>query len=199
MRARMALLVSQTAVRLREVVLRDKPAALIAASAKATVPVLVLGDGTVIDESLAIMDWALQRHDPDNWLDQSADAAALITANDSEFKFHLDRYKYPGRYDDSDPLQHRAAGLEFLERLEYHISRQSQIAGPNPGLADYAVFPFVRQFADHDRDWFDQQDLLALHKWLAGHISSEIFAAAMVKYPPWQEMAGDDEPICGGS
>ncbi|MGB5485315.1 glutathione S-transferase N-terminal domain-containing protein, partial [Parasphingorhabdus sp.] len=103
MRARMALLISETPVRLREVVLRDKPTEMIAASPKATVPVLVLPDGQVIDESLAIMHWALERNDPEHWLQGNAAESALIAEADGPFKRHLDRYKYPVRYENVDP------------------------------------------------------------------------------------------------
>ena len=195
MRARMALLVSQTPVRLREVVLRDKPEDMIAASPKATVPVLVLPDGQVIDESLAIMHWALDRNDPANWLQGTAAETEWIAEADGPFKNHLDRYKYPTRYDDVDPLEHRAGGLVFLEKLDGLIQSSGQLMGAQPSLADHAIFPFVRQFANNDRDWFDQLPLPALQKWLADHLASALFATTMVKYPQW--MSGDVELVFG--
>ena len=193
MRARMALLVSETPVRLREVVLRDKPEAMIAASPKATVPVLVLPDGQVIDESLAIMHRVLDHNDPKGWRLGSEAEAALIAEADGPFKHHLDRYKYPVRYDNVDPLAHRAGGLTFLEKLDSLIQKSGQLAGVRPTLADHAIFPFVRQFANHDRDWFDSLPLPALQKWLADHLASPLFATIMKKYPQWQ--SGDEEPI----
>tara|TARA_R110001599_G_scaffold109003_4_gene272320 strand:- start:853 stop:1512 length:660 start_codon:yes stop_codon:yes gene_type:complete len=193
MRARMALLVSATPVRLREVVLRNKPEEMIAASPKATVPVLVLPDGQVIDESLAIMHWALARNDPQNWLMGSDAEAALIAEADGPFKDHLDRYKYPTRYENVDPLDHRAGGLEFLRKLDAMIQKSGQLTGDQPSLADHAIFPFVRQFANNDRDWFDQLPLPALQKWLGDHLASPIFATTMVKYPQW--VSGDVEPV----
>jgi len=193
MRARMALLVSETTVRLREVVLRDKPDEMIAASPKATVPVLVLPDGEVIDESLAIMRWALGRHDPQHWLQGSDAEAVLIAEADGPFKHHLDRYKYPVRYDNVDPLEHRAGGLAFLEKLDSLIQKSGQLAGERPTLADHAISPFVRQFANNDRDWFDSLPLPALQKWLADHLASPLFATTMQKYPQWQ--SGEEEPL----
>jgi len=193
MRARMALLVSETPVRLREVVLREKPDEMIAASPKATVPVLVLGEGTVIDESLDIMLWALERNDPQDWLITKEHAAPLIAEADGDFKDHLDRYKYPNRYEGVDPYARRAAGLEFLQRLEEKIAATGQISGCNPGLADYAIFPFIRQFANVDRHWFDTQPLPALQKWLHDHLQSILFQSIMIKYPQW--VAGDEEPL----
>lgn len=188
----MALRTSGATVRLREVVLRDKPEEMIEVSPKATVPVLVLEDGTVLEESLDIMLWALDTHDPDNWLEHKPKAMDLVQQTEAEFKFHLDRYKYPNRYDDVDPLEHRAAGLRFLEKLDQEISENDQILGPTPGIADFAIFPFVRQFANTDRNWFDAQNLPALMPWLQGHISSDLFLSVMTKYPQWK--AGEDEP-----
>ncbi len=196
MRARMALLISETPVRLREVVLRDKPEEMIAASPKATVPVLVQDDGAVIDESLAIMHWALERNDPADWLDDREAGADLIAEADSDFKDNLDRYKYPTRYDDVDPIAHRSAGLAFLEKLEGLLTVKGQLLGNEPRLADFAIFPFVRQFANNDRNWFDAEPLPALQKWLAAHLDSDLFASTMKKYPQWQ--TGDTEPAFAG-
>ena len=193
MRARMALLVSATPVRLREVVLRNKPEEMIAASPKATVPGLVLPDGQVVDESLAIMHWALARNDPQGWLQGSATESELIAQADGPFKQALDRYKYPTRYENVDPLDHRAAGLAFLEKLDGLIQPSGQLMGAKPSLADHAIFPFVRQFANNDRDWFDQLPLSALQKWLGEHLASPLFATTMVKYPQW--VSGDVEPV----
>ena len=193
MRARMALLVSKIPVRLREVVLRDKPEEMIAASPKATVPVLLLPDGKVHDESLAIMHWALERNDPENWLQGSAAETALIAEADGPFKHALDRYKYPTRYENVDPLDHRAARQAFLEKLDGLIQPSGQLMGAKPTLADHAIFPFIRQFANNDRGWFDQLPLHALQQWLSDHLASPLFATTMQKFPQWQ--SGDVEPV----
>ncbi len=183
MRARLALLASGTACELREVKLSAKPDALREASAKATVPVLVLPDGTVIDESLEIMRWSLGRNDPHGWL--TRDDPALIAENDGRFKHDLDRYKYPDRHG-SDATAHRQNGLTFLTRLDARLADGGQLCGPRPGIADMAIMPFVRQFAATDRGWFDAQPLPHLHVWLDGHLSSQTFAAIMGKLPPWK-------------
>ncbi|QUT05881.1 glutathione S-transferase [Sphingobium phenoxybenzoativorans] len=198
MRARMGLLASGIAVELREVVLRDKPAEMLAASPKGTVPVLVLPDGGVIDESLDIMRWALAQSDPLGWL--ARDDAALIARNDGPFKQHLDRYKYPGRHG-SDPAAHRAAGLAILSEMDARLAAGSkvgdrQLCGDVAGIADIATFPFIRQFAATDQAWFDAQPLPHLQRWLAGHIGSDLFARAMLRLPPWK--AGDDMVVFGG-
>ena len=122
MRARMAIAASGVKVRLREILLRDKPEEMLTASAKGTVPVLVNGD-RVIDESLDVMNWALAKNDPENWLSRKDDA--LIAENDGPFKHHLDRYKYSTRYEDADAEEHRTAGFEFLEKLEAHLAKQA--------------------------------------------------------------------------
>jgi len=184
MRARLALVVSRTACELREVKLADKPRAMLEASPKGTVPVLVLPDGTVIEESLEVMRWALCRNDPEGWLER--DDAELIAQNDGSFKQALDRYKYPNRYDHCDPLPHRQAGLAFLQELNARLAEGGQLCGARRGLTDMAIFPFVRQFASHDRKWFDAQDLPHLHPWLAGHLASDLFAAVMQREKPWQ-------------
>ena len=186
MRARMALLVSGTVCHIREVKLSQKPAELIAASPKATVPVLVLAGGQVIDQSVTIMRWALGQADPEGWLER--EDAGLIAANDGPFKAHLDRYKYPQRYG-SDPAEHRAAGLVVLEALETRLGGHAHLCGERRGLADIATFPFVRQFAETDRAWFDAQNLPRLQAWLSRHLQSALFAAAMVRFAQWN--AGD--------
>lgn len=189
MRARMALWVAGIAVELREVKLAAKPPALLAASPKATVPVLVLADGTVIDESLSIMRWALAQNDPESWLE--GDDTALITTNDGAFKHHLDRAKYPGRYEE-DGIDHRAAGLALLGDLEARLENGPQLCGPTRGLTDIALFPFIRQFAHIDPEWFAGQPLPRLQAWLESHLTADLFAAIMPKFAPWK---ADDTPI----
>jgi glutathione S-transferase len=189
MRARLALAISGTRCELREVRLREKPPSMLAASPKGTVPVLVLPDGCVIDESLEIMRWALSRRDPEGWLDR--DDAALIALNDGAFKQALDRYKYPERHG-ADPLLHREAGLAFLEVLEGRLASEGQLCGSLRGLADAAIMPFVRQFAAVDPQWFGDQLLPALQTWLAGHTSSDLFQSVMVRPNVWTEC---DAPV----
>ena len=186
MRARMALLVRGKPFEIREIVLRDKPAEMLAASPKGTVPVLVLASGEVIDESLDIMRWTLADHDPENWM--TGDDAALIERFDDRFKHHLDRYKYPERYS-ADPLEHRAAGLEMLRELEIRLGMQDNLCGLNRTLADIAIFPFVRQFAGVDPGWFEQQPIPYLTAWLARHVASPLFEQAFARLKPWT--AGD--------
>ncbi|APE28074.1 Glutathione S-transferase domain protein [Aurantiacibacter gangjinensis] len=185
----MALLVSGTRCELREVKLSDKPGAMLEASPKGTVPVLKLSDGAVLEESLAIMDWALARRDPENWLARKDDD--LIARNDGPFKHALDRYKYPNRYD-SDPEEYRSDGLAILRDLEARLSGARQLSGERAGYTDTAIMPFVRQFAATDREWWDAQDLPKLQNWLADHLESALFRRCMVKHKPWQP---GNEPV----
>lgn len=182
MRARLALAVSGQRCELREVRLSAKPPAMLDASPKGTVPVLVLPDGAVIDESLDIMRWALLQHDPEAWL--ARDDPALIALNDDAFKQDLDRYKYPDRHG-ADPIAHRANGLGYLAGLDARLAGSSQLCGPSMGLADAAILPFVRQFASVDPGWFAMQPLPHLKRWLADHLASALFQAIMVQAPVW--------------
>ena len=177
-RARMALFVSRAVFRLVEVKLSDKPAEMIAMSPKGTVPVLVLPDGRVIDQSLDIMRWALAGHDPEGWL--GGDDLALIDTNDGPFKFHLDRYKYPDRHN-SDPREHRSAAFDLLVELEHRLHDQPYLCGRTRTLTDAALMPFVRQFARTDPTWFEQQPLPELQRWLGQQLSSPLFERVMAR------------------
>ncbi len=193
MRARMALWVAGITVTLREVKLAAKPPQLIEASPKATVPVLVLPEGTVIEESLAIMRWALAQNDPEGWL--AGDDPELIATNDGVFKHHLDRAKYPGRYDEDGVTDHRSAALALLAPLEARLTQAPFLTGDTRSLTDIALFPFIRQFAHIDREWFAARPLPHLQSWLERHIASDLFAAIMPKFAPWAE---GDAPVLLG-
>lgn len=182
MRARMALLVSGVHCELREISLKQKPAEMLAISPKASVPVLQLPNGEVIDESLDIMHWALRQHDPDQWL--VGDFADLIEQNDGDFKYHLDRYKYPSRFN-SNGYTHRAAGFALLETLEQRLCKTEFLCADTPRFADFALMPFVRQFAQTDRMWFDMQPAPLLQNWLNSLVASPLFARAMRPYALW--------------
>ena len=193
MRARLAILAAGIAVELREIRLRDKPAAFLAASAKATVPVLQCVNGRVIDQSRDIMFWALYQHDPDGWLAPvHADrdhVEAFFERLDGPFKTHLDHYKYASRFDPEEALAHRRRGASTLAGFEKLLTGQPALSGTHPGLLDYASLPFVRQFRIADSDWFDAQPWPNLHRLLADFLDSPRFAAIMEKYSPWQEGA----------
>jgi glutathione S-transferase len=182
MRARMALIMSGVAYEHREISLRDKPAAMLAASPKGTVPVLVLGNAEVIDESIDIMRWALDQNDPEGWM--ASAEQDLLTDYDGAFKHHLDRYKYGSRYSE-DPLVHRAAGLDMLVRLNALLAGREYLGGRARGFGDIAIFPFVRQFAGVDPAWFEAHAPQTLQNWLERLVSSDLFARAMIRRPIW--------------
>lgn len=191
MRARLAVKSSGIEVHLREILLRDKPEEFLQASQKGTVPVLEVGDGQVIDESLDVMFWALSQSDPEGWLDiyhrDKASVEDHLSSLDTDFKFHLDRYKYATRYDDVDEKIHRQEAVIFLESWNEKLTNQTALSGSNNGILDYATLPFVRQFRIADMEWFDAQDWPALHLWLQTFLNSERFASVMTKYAPWKD------------
>jgi len=195
MRARMALYHAGIACELREIVLKDKPAAMLEISAKATVPVLQLTDGRVIDESLDIMVWALQADDA--WMHADRHAMLdLINGNDVDFKMHLDRYKYPQRFVDSGDAEdvhdahHFHAACEFLTQLEEKLKKTTYLFGDRPCIADVAIFPFVRQFAAVDRSRFELLSFDHLNRWLNRWLVDTTFQQIMLKRTPWRSGDG---------
>ncbi len=189
MRARLALAVSGQACELREVVLRNKPQGLLQASPKATVPVLVLPSGQVLEQSLEIMQWALAQNDPANWLAPSHGNVdgmlKLVAACDGPFKQALDRCKYPSRYPEADTALARTQALEWLQGLEARLIPRPFLFGDHAALADMAIAPFVRQFAGIDGTWWDAQPWPHLQAWLAHWQASHLFESVMHKLPAW--------------
>ena len=189
MRARMAIHISGQKCELREVLLRDKPPSMLQYSAKGTVPVLILQDGKVIDESLDVIDWALNINDPDDW-QRSKDkekTKELIKINDGEFKYHLDRYKYSKRYENEDPEFHRKKCLKFIESINNELNNSEYIFDDNISYADIVLLPFMRQFRIADMDWFDSLPYDNLKKWLSSFLDSSLLHSIMKKYDLWKE------------
>lgn len=190
MRARIALAYAGIAVEIREILLKDKPASMLALSPKGTVPVLQLVDGRVIDESLDVMRWALAQHDPDDWLGADAQqTATLIAENDGAFKTALDQYKYHTRFPEHPPEYYRAQGEVFLQKLDGLLARHDArgLLRDSLSLADMAIFPFIRQFANSDVRWFGQAPYPHLRQWLDRHLAAPHFLRVMHKYPLWDE------------
>jgi glutathione S-transferase len=195
MRARLALLASGMKAGVdyehREVVLRAKPADMLAASPKGTVPVLVLSTGEVIDQSLDIMLWALRQNDPHGWLEHEEEALDLIAQCDGDFKFHLDRYKYPNRYEGADgeicdALVHRAKAAEFTDAINVLMGKNSYDFYSCLGNKYAGCIPFLRQFSHVDKTWFAAQPWPALQAALASFEASVEFKTIMQNYPQWQ-------------
>ena len=186
-RARMALHVAGVAVALHEVALRDKPEALRRISPKATVPVLQLPGGQVLDQSLDILVWALQQHDPHAWLAtlHHPDVRQWVERNDNDFKPMLDRYKYAPRYPELSQQGHRDRAVAmFLGPLNTALAGPFFLCGDGPGWADLALFPFLRQFAMVEPHWFARAALPHLRRWLDFWLESSWFDAVMLKQAP---------------
>lgn len=196
MRARLALKYSGVSVELREVDLNNPPAELVAISDKATVPVLQLPDGSVIDESWDIVQWAVKYNDPDLWLGENnkylIESDMLLETNDYAFKHDLDHYKYADRYPEHPMEYYREQGEEFLQELEERLNSTRFLLADTASIADISIFPFIRQFAMVDQRWFDQAPYPKLQKWINGFINSErnearLFSSIMHKYDLWTQ------------
>ena len=186
MRSRMALLASGIAFDAFEIVLRDKPAQMLALSPKGTVPVMCLPNGDVLEQSWDIMQWALSKRDPQGWWSRAQTEVnlALVARNDGAFKHHLDRYKYPERYAESDSGGHRGKAVAaMLQPMESRLAQCAYLGGDAPCAVDIAIFPFIRQFAAVEPDWFARQPLSAVQAWLARWIASPLFEMCMFKLP----------------
>ena len=190
----MAIAYAGIEIGLREVVLRDKPAAMLAASSKGTVPVLIETNGRVIDESLDVMAWALDQQDSDHWLKGQGLQDPLIYSCDNTFKHWLDRYKYAVRFPEQSEQWYRAQGELFLDQLEQLLVDHRYLRGDSLFAVDVAVMPFVRQFAAVDPIWWRKASYPMTRKWLEALLTSNLFTGVMAKYPAWKE--GDkDQPF----
>jgi len=200
MRARLAILLAQQTVELRAIVMKNKPAEMLALSPKGTVPVLVLEseDKTiVIDESLDIMMWALKLNDPQNLLySQNEQALAemlqIINENDHQFKPELEQYKRARRFHSNDEEHCRRQCEPFIQQLEFRLTQHEFLMGPTLSLLDYALLPFIRQFSRVNRQLYLQGPYTHLQNWLNHHLQSRLFSKAMIKYPLWL----DNYEIC---
>jgi glutathione S-transferase len=186
MRARMALKYAGIALEIREIELKNKPAHMLKVSPKATVPVLVLSDGTLLEQSLEIMFWALQQQDKDDWLIADSELTQqLIAENDIIFKQALDKYKYAIRFPEQSAEVYRTQGEVFLQRLEILLIQSQYLLSSQISLADIAIFPFIRQFSGVDTIWFEAAPYPKLKIWLKTLIESELFTNIMQKQPAY--------------
>jgi len=192
MRSRMGLAYANIKCELREVVLRNKPPEMTAVSAKNTVPILCLPDGQIIDESYDIITWAIRQNDPKDWTALLPQSDILVSENDGTFKSALDKYKYSSRFPDHPPEYYRDEGAIFLNKLENILHQSPYLLGQRQSPADIAIFPFIRQFAHVDKNWFYEGPYPNLLRWLTGHLESDQFRLIMKKYPPWQQ---EDDPV----
>jgi len=190
MRARLAIDAAQVSVEIREILLRDKPKEMLQASAKGTVPVLILPNGKVIDESIDIMFWALQQNDNFQLIKEKilAEAKLLIEKNDNKFKPRLDQYKYAARFPEKTEQEYRSNCEFFLSDLEERLSLNKFLIGDSKTIADVAIFPFIRQFAFVDKNWFDDSCYKKLKVWFDMYLKDDAFKRVMVKRELWKSV-----------
>lgn len=205
MRARIAILLSSNEVELREVLLKDIPQEMRKISPKATVPVIQMQDGTVLEESIDIMNWTFQ-NDSDNeiWITKirnKTKTESILNKIDGPFKYHLDRYKYHNRFlnekDLQSPIKHREEARVILESIEDELLKGKRwIFGEKPSYLDIAVLPFIRQYRIADMEWFDcKMPLRNVRDWLHRFLDWDVFLYAMKKYQIW---GPDSDPIFFG-
>ena len=205
-RARWALLNTNQIVELREVELKNKPSELIEISSKATVPVLKTTSNQIIDESLDIMIWSIKRSNMNALFsnnDKSKEIFSLIETNDKVFKYHLDRFKYSSRFNIEESENHREASMEILISLNNRLkgfSRQGKplfLVDAKETLADWAIWPFIRQFRKVDIATFDQSyEIKFLKNWLNYFLTHKKYPILMKKIKPWNIQ---NKPIFFGS
>ncbi|MFL2983182.1 MAG: glutathione S-transferase N-terminal domain-containing protein [Candidatus Neomarinimicrobiota bacterium] len=187
MRARMALAYGKIPYLHREILLKNRPKNLYDISLKGTVPVLLLEDGFVLDESIEIMRWVLKESDVDEWyLDKKDVQDQLIDLNDMDFKKKLDKYKYHIRYPEFQFEKYRDDVSEYLFSYDNILHSQSYLSGNQLRFVDIALMPFIRQCAHVDLDWFNNQ-FKYLSKWLAILKKSKLFKIIMQKHDIWDE------------
>ena len=195
MRARLALRLCKIQCIIREISLKAKNSEFLRVSPKATVPVLVLPNGEVLEESLDIIYWSLEQNDPyklkiNNQLANKTDK--LIELIDTEFKFHLDRYKYSSRYNIKNSEVHRDKARDILVQINTMLEGNNYLWGNNISLLDISILPFVRQFRIADKEWFDDNlGLENVNNWLNTFLNSDLLASIMTKYKVWEK----DDPV----
>jgi glutathione S-transferase len=191
-RARMGILLANQAIFLRAIDLNDKPEDMLEVSPTGTVPLLILDQSTVIDESLEIMVWSLENNDPDNLLRSDVTAAlpkmlSIINKYDDEFKDWLEKYKCAKRYHETNKDYFRQQCELFISQLEQRLATNDFFMGEKASLVDYAIMPFIRQFARVERQWYLQSPYPNVRQWLNKHLQSRLFSKTMTKYPLWLE------------
>ena len=184
-RARMVLSYMEVSVELREVLLNERPQSLYKISSKGTVPVLLLKDGKVLDESLDIMRWAIKQGEQKLCEDKLNEQNQLIKYNDTKFKYWLDKYKYHVRYLEHSREYYQRKCSKTLAEYDMRLRENAYLMGDRIGLADIAIFPFIRQCANVDQNWFNNK-YPNLNQWLEIWKQSRVFKSVMMKYNQWK-------------
>ena len=194
-RARWAIKMCELEVEIREIDLKNKPSELIKNSVSKTVPLLILNNGKVIDESLDIIIWAL-KNSPKNYIEKYFNKSyreiilETIHENDQIFKYHLDRFKYDSRFNPNNKEFHFKNGQKFLKKLNTSLSQSNKnrwLIGDQESIADWCIWPFVRQFkiaCDSKKilDYFEEP----LKSWFDYFSRHENFKFVMHKYSIWE-------------
>jgi len=181
----MVLSYMEVSVDLREVLLNERPQSLYKISSKGTVPVLLLNDGKVLDESLDIMLWAIEQGEQKLYEDKLNEQNQLIKYNDIKFKYWLDRYKYHVRYLEHSREYYQRKCSKTLAEYDMRLSGNAYLVGDRIRLADIAIFPFIRQCANVDQNWFNNK-YPNLNQWLEIWKQSRLFKSVMMKYNQWR-------------
>ena len=196
-RARWALRESLVKVELREVDLKNKPVDLIKNSQNKTVPLLILKNGEIIEESLDIILWTLsnsKKSDQKKYFpnDIKEEILNIIRENDQEFKFHLDRFKYASRFDEKDKDYHFYEAQNIIKNWNFLLKdnpkRNFWLVGENETIADWCIWPFVRQFkiaCEHQKidNHFDD----SMIRWLNYFETNNNYKDVMNKYEIWNQ------------
>ena len=181
----MALAYTDVQIEIREISLQNRPEELYKVSKKGTVPVLITVDNLVIDESLEIMLWTLKNNLNQTWLTKNFNQELeMINRNDTLFKKWLDRYKYYDKYPENSKEYYRKQCNYILSDYENQLNNTKYLLRNDISISDIAIFPFVRQFINVDRQWFES-NYNKLTCWFEEISSSNLFILIMKKYDTW--------------
>lgn len=181
-RARLALRISKIDFINEEINLKDKSSLFLKVSPKGTVPVLVLNNGKIIDESIDIMFWAFKEKRLNNLFEyRNKEQMELIQKMESDFKPHLDIFKYSNNSKSPKKKKAKINCEKFLKKLENLLKKNKFLFHSSPLISDYAIVPFIRQFFFSDKSYFNNIKFSNLSKWLEEIISSPIFIEVMNK------------------
>jgi glutathione S-transferase len=167
-----------------EISLREKPKEMLKISPKGTVPVLIVGNN-IIDESLDIMIWAYNISDKSNHYislskSEKNNAKELINLNDNDFKLHLDKYKYSNQKEFWQDKFYKNC-LFFINRIESNLCANKFLISNKISIADIAIFPFIRQFANVNLDRFINGEFKKTISWFEKMNEQDLFYKAMLK------------------
>ena len=192
-RVRWALLICDIKVEIREIDLKNKPLDFLNKSKTKTVPILIKKNSEVIEESLEIILWALSESKKENIKliyfpeNKKEDIFEIINENDNEFKYHLDRFKYSSRYENINEELHFRKTIKFIKKWNELLAENKYFFGDNPTIADWCIWPFVRQFkiaceSQKRTDYLEPP----IKEWLDYFENNKKFKSLMYKYELWE-------------